>query len=570
MSSAFKNVFVVAMVAVFSMALPAISHAAVDDLNLVSWPDEFLPPGLDYAGSQSPDISSNGRFVAFTANYKLDASTTASDVFVRDMTTGETELVSRASGVDGDIGDSDSNNVRLSSDGRYAVFVSWSTNLTGDATGNGPGVFLRDLQNHTTTLVATNDTNDVGDVSVSTDGRYVAYLPDVGGFSNVNVRDRLSATTIIANREDGVDGARTLALNTASKLSDDGRYIVFTGQLPGGSGVFRRDIQMGATVRVNRQTGVDGAPFNSILVNEPALSGDGRYAAFSVPGLNFSGLMQVYRRDVANGTTEMVSRASGANGDKGNGWSQAAALSADGNIVAFISDSTNLTPNTTTYDQVFARNMSTQTTSLVSKTTGPSGEASEDGSREPVVSGDGKYVAFYSNSENLSEDDSFTQPDVFRRDIGGGSTPSIDGPTHAGPASHENNGTIYSQTPTPGTTGGIMARPEAPKIIIAGRGFIKLKRRIVLTAQCTANPCQIRARARLTINGRNVGSLKLTSTKYLNAGRRSFTYKLSSSAFRKARSALRKGKKISVSFALVANAPGAPAGKTSAQILLKR
>ena len=75
-----------------------------------------------------------------------------SDLFVRDMTTG---AVVRASvGVGGQEPDADVTEPALSTNGRYAAFLSKAGNVvTGD--GNGAyDVFVRDLVNGTTTAPA--------------------------------------------------------------------------------------------------------------------------------------------------------------------------------------------------------------------------------------------------------------------------------------------------------------------------------------------------------------------------------------------------------------------------------
>ena len=65
-----------------------------------------------------------------------------SDVWVRDLTTQTTTLVSRAGGVDGAQGNANSHDGLLTADGRLVVFRSYATNLTPDAR---VGVFAREL-----------------------------------------------------------------------------------------------------------------------------------------------------------------------------------------------------------------------------------------------------------------------------------------------------------------------------------------------------------------------------------------------------------------------------------------
>ena len=95
-------------------------------------------------------------------------------------------------------------------------------------------------------------------------------------------------------------------------------------------------------------------------------------------------------------------------------------VSADGRYVAFYSDADNLVPgdDNDSYD-VFVRDRQTGTTTLVSG--GVSGPG--DGSAfDPSVSADGRYVAFYSNATNLVPGGSNGNYQVFVRDLQAGTT----------------------------------------------------------------------------------------------------------------------------------------------------
>jgi Tol biopolymer transport system component len=77
------------------------------------------------------------------------------------------------------------------------------------------------------------------------------------------------------------------------------------------------------------------------------------------------------------------------------------ALSADGNVVVFNSEASNLHPlDTDTDNDVFARNIVTGVTHLVS--VNESGTASGNGaSRAPQISANGNVVAFTSSANDL-------------------------------------------------------------------------------------------------------------------------------------------------------------------------
>jgi hypothetical protein len=95
--------------------------------------------------SHLPSISADGRFVAYESNApNLVAGDTngAGDVFVRDRQGGTTERVSVDSG--GGQGDGASNRPDISADGRFVAFESEATNLVAGDTNGWIDCFVRD------------------------------------------------------------------------------------------------------------------------------------------------------------------------------------------------------------------------------------------------------------------------------------------------------------------------------------------------------------------------------------------------------------------------------------------
>src|SRR5207247_9122486 len=101
-----------------------------------------------------------GRFVGFSIGASdlvaNDTNGTAEDVFVRDLKTGTTTLVSVNSAGTGS-GNSSSGLPVISADGRFVAFVSSATDLvaTNDTSGTDD-VFVGDMKTGTTTLVGNN------------------------------------------------------------------------------------------------------------------------------------------------------------------------------------------------------------------------------------------------------------------------------------------------------------------------------------------------------------------------------------------------------------------------------
>jgi Tol biopolymer transport system component len=125
-------------------------------------------------------ISADGRYVAFHSdadNLVKGDTNGVTDIFVHDLVTGETTLVSVSS--DGTQGNRSSFSSKISKDGRYVAFSSDATNLVEGAT-NG-GTFLHDrLTGETTLASVSNDwiqgNDDFSCSSISADGRYEAFF----------------------------------------------------------------------------------------------------------------------------------------------------------------------------------------------------------------------------------------------------------------------------------------------------------------------------------------------------------------------------------------------------------
>ena len=106
--------------------------------------------------SSHPSISASGRYVVFGSNASnLVAGDTNNqvDVFVRDLQAARTSLVSVAA--DGGLANEGSNSYSsISDDGRYVVFESGASNLVAGDSNGRLDVFVRDLQTGITSLVS--------------------------------------------------------------------------------------------------------------------------------------------------------------------------------------------------------------------------------------------------------------------------------------------------------------------------------------------------------------------------------------------------------------------------------
>ena len=286
---------------------------------------------------------------------------------------------------DGTPGNGSSSFGSLNADGRYAAFVSNSTNLVpGDENGFG-GAYVRDRRDGTTERVSRTPDGGppdggAGSAAISASGQVVAYS------------------------------------SNASNLVDD--------DTNGEWDVFVYDRETGETTRVSVAT--DGTQGNGESSGEVAISGNGRVVAFWSFATNLvdgdtNGIRDVFVHDRLLGTTVRASVSSSGAQANFAGSSSPPALSSEGHQVVFQSAATNLVPNdTNAREDIFVHDLLTSTTTRVSVPTG-GGQANSD-SHMPAISGDGTNVAFLSNATNLVSFDSNLMGDIFVHDRVGGTT----------------------------------------------------------------------------------------------------------------------------------------------------
>jgi archaellum component FlaF (FlaF/FlaG flagellin family) len=339
----------------------------------------------------------------------------------------------------------------VSADGRFVGFDSNAWNLVPGDTNENTDVFVSDRVTGTTARVDVTSsgaqahglprgkaTGANGGGMVSANGRYVAFdsaasnlVPgDANGVRDVFVRDRVKGTTVrvsvssTGEQGDGnsfVDGIRA-----------DGRYVVFDSDasnlVPGDTNragdIFVHDRLTGTTERVSvSSTGRQADDFSDFA----AISADGRVVAFTSSANNLvsadSGAgTQVFAHDMLKGTTELVSIGTG--GVSANDESDQPSISGDGRYVAFESAASNLVPDDTNNAQdVFVRDRRTATTELVSVSS--SGAQGNDESGDPTISADGRVVAFDSGASNLVAGQTNPNQEVFVHDRSTGTTEQV-------------------------------------------------------------------------------------------------------------------------------------------------
>jgi hypothetical protein len=210
--------------------------------------------GVDPSSDRNLAISDDGRFIAFMADASdlvpNDTGTTR-DIFVRDTQLETTSMVNIAKdGLPPITGNS--GQFAMTPNGRYVTFVSGSDNLVNNDSNQQQDVFVRDLQTSTTTLISANQSGVAGGngsadsifvsffvrPSISDDGRYVSFgssvanltsTPDTNNSLDIFVRDRQTSTTILASKNFSGSSSADRGAGAALISSDGSTVCYFSG-----------------------------------------------------------------------------------------------------------------------------------------------------------------------------------------------------------------------------------------------------------------------------------------------------------------------------------------------------
>ena len=327
----------------------------------------------------APEISANGQYVVFRSSASNlvtdDSNGIVADIFIHDVRTHKTSLISKAS--DGEQGNDLSHFAAISGDGQSVAFSSAATNLVANDTNNASDVFMRNRKTGKTIRISVSSTGAQADTGVS---------------------------------------------NGIVDISGDGRYVVFSSfsnnLTPGDSSsedIFLRDTQSGVTTRISqpvRATGFDGGS------KQPAISTDGRFIVFS----SGSSKLVADDTDDLNADIFVYDRTNKKNvkiTKNADGSSIMPTISASGRFVGFMSQASNLVADDTNgaWD-TFIHDRQTGKTSRIN-VTAQNLQSTGDSlllQARPDISADGRFMSFESAAKDLTADDADNVTDVFLRD----------------------------------------------------------------------------------------------------------------------------------------------------------
>ncbi|MBP7006543.1 MAG: PD40 domain-containing protein, partial [Candidatus Pacebacteria bacterium] len=400
--------------------------------------------GIEANGhSYYPSVSSDGRYVTFPSsatNLVAGDTNATEDIFVHDRQTNTTERVS-VTDDESEANDESSGFAPISGDGRYVVFYSNATNLVAGDTNIAGDIFLRDLQLDTTIRVSVTDGEAEGNGSslypnISADGEIITFISnatnlvvgDTNAQPDVFIRDRNGGTTQrISVSSEEVEGDLEVT-SEAPAISSDGRYVVFASYSTNLTAndtnlvqdVFIRDVELGTTEILSISS-------NEIQGNDqsykPSVSSDGRYVTFYSEATNLisgdtNDAGDIFIRDRELDTTERVSLRN--NGDEIDNSSDRPDVSSDGRYVIFDSgDELIKDEDFNNGSDIFIRDRELDTTDFIINFDATIVD-NDDGSNNPVISEDGAYIFFESDSSKLIQNDSNLSSDIFSYTRGNG------------------------------------------------------------------------------------------------------------------------------------------------------
>ncbi|MDH5545972.1 MAG: HYR domain-containing protein [Gammaproteobacteria bacterium] len=279
-----------------------------------------------------------------------------------------------------------------------------------------------------TTLAGTPATNVSNSPRSNFDGRYIVFesvandiVGSLSSFQQIIRKDLNTGTSTLVSSTNA--GSIATGYNYQADISNSGQRVVFTSyaknltsdNVGSYTSVFLKDLNTNQTIWISRPAG--GASPEGYS-DQPAISGDGNWVAFVSASGNmtsdsaYSGA-NVYLHQISTQKTFLVSK--GISGPA-NGESLTPAISADGRYVAFSSRANNLvtTPDTNDQYDIFLYDHVTGKTELVSINN--YGQLGDKKSSSPSISADGRFVAFHSLAENLDVSYNSSGFHIFLRD----------------------------------------------------------------------------------------------------------------------------------------------------------
>jgi Tol biopolymer transport system component len=313
-------------------------------------------------------------------------------------------------------------------EGQVVVFQSDATDLIpGDADDEYMDIYLAHARGGIEKLSNTPQGQNGGDsfLSVMSDSnRFIVFeskgrlVPeDQNDTCDVYRFDRATGTLTCLTTVPGFP--QEVEYYTTPFTSGDGRFTVFSWRPDAAQTrrIFMHDSQTGEFTQVSVGLTEDGVPDGDC--GRPVISAFGRYIAFESWATNLvpdQGPDEKHRNIFVH---DRLTRTTVRALDAPDGSSQWPSISADGTMLFFRSEATNLLADPSPRDMIYVRDLVAKSTAMVSVDN--EGNPAADSCYWPAISGNGRYVSF-STGAALVPEDTNDEWDVYIRDLQEGTT----------------------------------------------------------------------------------------------------------------------------------------------------
>jgi len=322
-------------------------------------------------------------------------------------------------------------NTSISADGQIVVFESDASNLVANDLNNSTDIFVADVANNTIERISVGyDGSDANGPStnpvISSNGRYVVFesfasnlvTGDSNSAIDIFVYDRMDGSTVRASVSSSGSQAASHSFNPS--ISADGQFVAFyslasnlvSGDTNRAIDVFVHDTLSGITERVSVDAAGNQANMDSW---QPRISANGMFVVFSSNANNLvsgdtNGAQDIILFDRQTRTPMLLSKT--ADGLPANGGSAYATVNADGSVVVYESDASNVIPNdNNNATDIFVFDKTRNSVNRVSQSL--SGGDTDGPSYQPAISEDGRFISFFTYATNLVASDFNQVEDVF-------------------------------------------------------------------------------------------------------------------------------------------------------------
>jgi len=434
-----RNRIALALVLVLALsALPLTAGAAraMETLQLITKGSSGI--GGNASSANLTVISADGTKIAFASNATdliTDTTTNGNgDVFLYDVATATTTLITKGSSGDG--GNGWSYNPSITADGTKITFTSYATDLITDTTTNGRGeVFLYDVATGVTTLVTKGSSGNGSkgnNPSISADGTKIAFTSGAtdlitdtttNGNGNVFLYDvATGVTTLVTKGSSGIGGNSG---SSSAWISGDSAKITFNSSATDlitdtttndNSNIFLYDVVTGVTRLITKGlsgVGADSGSTAGLISKDGTKISFTSYATDLILGTTTNGQSNVYLYDAVADTITLVTKGLPGVGANGGTWTYPS-ISPNGNTIMFWSTATNLIEGITLVSTANAFAYDVENDEMILLTAGPLGTGGNGATyATPYSSADGRMITFWSFADNLLETPTNGKSNIF-------------------------------------------------------------------------------------------------------------------------------------------------------------